>query len=221
MAKLKRLDLPFKTKSVNDTGEFSGYGSVFGVEDSYGDIVVKGAFENTLQAWKEKDALPSMLWQHDIKEPIGLYTLMQEDDNGLYVEGQLLIDDDPLAKRAHAHLKAKSLSGLSIGYTLPNGFDYDKEKGVFILSEIDLWECSLVTFPANDQSRVSDVKSILENGENLPPSLVERCLRDVGFSAKQAKAFMSGGYKAINPRDVGNNLELQKALNGLINTLRN
>ena len=202
MLKLKRLDLPFKVKEISDSGEFSGYASVFGVEDSYGDVVLKGAFKESLAAWKEKGRLPSMLWQHDSKEPIGIYTLMKEDDIGLYVEGRLLIDDDALAKRAHAHLKAGSIWGLSIGYYLPNGWEYDSEKGVFILSEIDLWECSLVTFPSNDQAAVENVKSMLSSGEELPPKLVERHLRDAGFSVRQAKAFMAEGYKAIGPRDV-------------------
>ena len=221
MLNVKRLDLPFKVKEISDSGEFSGYGSVFGVEDSHGDVVVKGAFTESLERWREKGVLPSMLWQHDTKEPIGVYSKMVEDDTGLYVEGELLINDDPLARRAHAHLKAGSLSGLSIGYTLPNGWDYDGEKGVFILETIDLWECSIVTFPANDQARVDNVKTMLRDGIDIPPKIVERCLRDVGFSRQQAKAFMCDGYKAINPRDAAYCLELKKSLNGLIEQIRN
>ncbi|GJH59414.1 hypothetical protein ECZC03_48540 [Escherichia coli] len=62
-------------------------------------------------------------------EPIGVYTEMKEDDVGLYVRGRLLVDDDPLAKRAHAHMKAGSLTGLSIGYILKD-WEYDREKGI-------------------------------------------------------------------------------------------
>ncbi|MGJ0580897.1 HK97 family phage prohead protease, partial [Xenorhabdus bovienii] len=112
----QRLDVPLKIKSVSDSGEFEGYGSVFGVKDSYDDIVMPGAFENSLKQWGEKGSLPALLWQHRMDEPIGIYTEMKEDEVGLYLRGRLLIDDDPLAKRAHAHLKAGSLSGLSIGY---------------------------------------------------------------------------------------------------------
>lgn len=78
-----------------------------------------------------------MLWQHQMDEPIGVYTEMKEDEVGLYVKGRLLIDDDPLSKRAHAHMKAGSLTGLSIGYMLKD-WEYDREKGVFLLKEIDL-----------------------------------------------------------------------------------
>ncbi|MBN0445001.1 HK97 family phage prohead protease, partial [Pseudomonas aeruginosa] len=112
-------------------------------------------------------------------EPLGPYTEMREDENGLYVKGRLLIDDDPLAKRAHAHMKAGSLSGLSIGYMLDD-YEYDKEKGIWLLKAIDLWEVSLVTFPANDEARISDVKTLLARGETPPPSKVERALREVG-----------------------------------------
>lgn len=204
----QRLDLPLTIKSVTDTGEFEGYGSVFGIEDSYGDVVVRGAFEASLAKWKEKGRLPALLWQHNMSEPIGVYTEMREDDVGLYVKGRLLIDDDPLAKRAHGHMKAGSLSGMSIGYMLDD-YEYDKEKGVWILKQIDLWEVSLVTFPANDEARITDVKSLLARGETPPPSKVEKALREVGFSGTQAKAFMAKGYSAIAPRDVAVDEALQ------------
>ncbi len=199
----QRLDTPLKIKSVSDSGEFSGYGSVFGVKDSYSDIVVPGAFKDSLQRWQKKDKLPAMLWQHRMDEPVGVYTKMEEDDEGLYVEGRLLIDADPLAKRAHAHMKAGSISGLSIGYNL-NDYEWDKEKGAWILKEIDLWEISLVTFPANDEARISDVKNALSRGETVSPKQIERVLRDVGLSRSQAKAFMSEGFSALKQRDADN-----------------
>lgn len=206
MLNKKRLDIPFEIKSISDTGAFTGYGSVFGVKDSYSDIVIKGAFTNSLNKWKEKGRLPALLWQHKMDEPIGYYTKMVEDDNGLYLEGQLLIDDDPLAKRAYAHMKAKSLSGLSIGYVL-NDYDYDSEKGAFILRDIDLWEVSVVTFPANDEARIDNVKSIFESGDIPPPKEIERVLRDVGLSRTQSKAFMAEGYSSLKQRDVSNSEE--------------
>lgn len=214
---LNRHDVPLQIKAVGDSGEFSGYGSVFGNQDSYGDIVVKGAFEKSLDSWREKGSMPALLWQHDHAEPIGVYTSIKEDDHGLQVEGRLLIDDDPLAKRAHAHLKAGSLSGMSIGYTLPNGWDYDSQKDAFMLKEIDLWEVSLVTFPANDAARVQNVKNIFDAGEFPEPKLVERYLRDAGFSRQQAKSFMAQGYKAMNQRDADTGLD---ELKSLIQTLK-
>lgn len=207
----QRMDFPLKLKSVSDSGEFEGYGSVFGVKDSHGDIVIPGAFGNSLNAWREKNTLPAMLWQHRVDEPIGIYTEMKEDDVGLFVKGRLLIDDDPLAKRAHAHMKAGSLTGLSIGFVLKD-WEYDRNKDAFLLKEIELWEVSPVTFASNDEARVSDVKSAFARGETPSPKSIERVLRDVGLSRTQAKAFMAKGYGAISLREAE---EVNDALNAL------
>ncbi|MDE9566934.1 HK97 family phage prohead protease, partial [Xenorhabdus bovienii] len=191
---------PLNMKSVSDSGEFEGYGSVFGLKDSTDDIVLPGAFANTLKLWKEKGSLPALLWQHRMDEPIGIYTEMKEDETGLYLKGRLLIEDDPLARRAHAHMKAGSLSGLSIGYVLKDG-EYDRTKAAFLLKDLDLWEVSLVTFPANDDARVSNVKSALARGDIPTSDCIERVLRDIGLSRTQAKAFMSAGYSALSLQD--------------------
>lgn len=210
-----RLDMALTIKSVSESGEFEGYGSVFGVKDTYGDIVAPGAFAASLKVWKSKNRLPAMLWQHRMDEPIGIFTEMHEDETGLYVKGRLLVDDDPMAKRAHAHMKAGSISGMSIGYILKE-WEYDKAKEAYLLKEIELWEVSLVTFPANDEARVAEVKSSLSSGEIPAQSLVERCLRDAGFSRTQAKTIVSGGHKAL--RDAGGTTNLD-ALNLLIESI--
>ena len=197
MMQIKRLNVPFEIKSVSDTGEFEGYASVFGVEDSYGDVVMPGAFKRTLEEWSKKGRLPVMLWQHKSDEPLGPYTEMKEDEKGLFVRGRFLIEDDPLARRAHAHLKAKSIGGMSIGFIMRD-YEYDKQLGVYKLTDIDLWEVSIVTFPANDEARVSEVKSALDRGEIPSEIEVERALREAGFSLPQAKAFMAKGYGAIS-----------------------
>ncbi|SIQ13909.1 HK97 family phage prohead protease [Marinobacterium stanieri] len=210
MLTTKRLDVPLTIKAVSDNGEFEGYGSVFGNKDSHDDIVVPGAFKASLDSWREKGRLPALLWQHNMQEPIGVYTEMKEDEHGLYVKGRLLIDDDPLAKRAHAHMKAGSLGGLSIGYMIKD-WEYASEKEAWLLKDIDLWEVSLVTFPSNEEARISNVKSALDRGETPRPSDVERTLREVGFSKAQAQAFMAKGYSGIAPRDA----EQEKALTSL------
>lgn len=214
---IKHLNVPLKIKSVSETGEFEGYGSVFGVEDSYGDAVMKGAFLRSLTEWAAKGRLPSMLWQHQMSEPIGIYTEMKEDEHGLYVKGRLLIDDDPLAKRAYAHLKAGSLGGLSIGYILRD-YEYDKSLGIYKLKDIDLWEVSLVTFPANEEAQVTNVKTMLQNGETPSPSNVEKALREaLGFSRTQAKAFMAKGYSALNQREADPDQDALQSLKDLKN----
>lgn len=195
----KQLAAYFKVKSVGEDGTFAGYGSVFNLVDSYADVVQPGAFRESLKGWAKRGGLPSMLWQHKFDEPLGVYTKMEEDEHGLYLEGRLLIDDDPLARRAYAHLKAGSLTGLSIGYSIPpGGGEWDNGAGVYRLKQVDLWEVSLVTFPANDAARVETVKNALQG-----PRQFEKFLRDAGLSRTEAKAVMAEGYKGISQRDAG------------------
>lgn len=174
---LKHLDMPFQVKAVSEDGLFSGYGSVFGVIDSYKEIVVAGAFAESL-----KTRQPSLLWQHRSGEPIGIYTGVKEDAVGLHVEGKLALKT---ARGAEAYelLKMGAISGLSIGFQVRDE-SYDRVSGINTLKALDLWEVSLVTFPANDAARITGVKSIADI-ENLKDA--EAYLRDVGgFSKSQA-----------------------------------
>lgn len=179
---LKHLDMPFKIKAVSEDGLFSGYGSVFGVIDSYKEIVVAGAFTESL-----KTRQPSLLWQHRSGEPIGIYTGVKEDAVGLHVEGKLALKT---ARGAEAYelLKMGAVSGLSIGFQVRDE-SYDRVTGINTLKTLDLWEVSLVTFPANDAARITGVKSIADI-ENLKDA--EAYLRDVGgFSKSQALGLVS------------------------------
>ncbi|WP_047244135.1 HK97 family phage prohead protease [Chromobacterium subtsugae] len=154
---LDQKDFSFEIKAVNDDGFFSGYASVFGVVDSYGDVVAKGAFAESLAAWAGKGRLPALLWQHRMDEPIGLYTAMREDDVGLYVEGQLALKTMRGAE-TYELMKMKAISGLSIGYVTRDD-SWDRVTDVRTLKKVDLWEASVVTMPANDSARIGDVKT--------------------------------------------------------------
>jgi uncharacterized protein len=182
----KTLDFCFELKSLSDAGTFSGYGSVFNVKDSYGDIVAPGAFVESLATQKAAGRLPAMLWQHRSAEPLGVYTSMEEDSLGLKVEGQLALSTVRGAE-AHSLMKMGALSGLSIGYVTRDD-SYDKATGINTLKKLDLWEVSLVTFPANDAARVQGVKTI-EVIESIRDA--EKYLRDAGLSRKEAVAFIS------------------------------
>lgn len=219
----KHLSRPLKIKSVSESGEFEGYGSVFGNEDSWGDIVMPGAFEDTLDEHKSAGTLPAMLWQHKTDEPIGVYTAMAEDEMGLKVTGRLLVDADPLAKRAHAHMQAGSITGLSIGYSFYDSEDWewDSAKGAFLLHRVKLWEVSPVTFPANEEARINDVKNMFQMGDIPSERTLERTLRDVGFSRTQSKAFIAGGYKNISARDAGDDSEMKELAEWLSNLAHN
>ena len=187
---MKHFDFTFETKSLTEAGEFEGYASTFGNVDQGGDVVEPGAFiESVVKAKSDGRTIP-MLWQHDQREPIGVWKDIAEDAKGLYVKGQLVLEGDATAQRAYGKLKAKALGGMSIGYGIPAGgaAPDEKRRGVMRLSKIDLREISLVTMPMNIQARVTTVKSILDGGSLPTVREFEEHLRDAGFSKSLAAA---------------------------------
>jgi len=184
--KTKHFDVGFEIKAVNADGTVEGYGSVFGVRDNYDDVISKGAFVQSLKDHKAAGTMPAMLWQHDADKPIGVWTEMVEDEKGLRIKGQLAMETVK-GKEAHALLKMGALNGLSIGF-MSKEWAYDRDTEVRTLTAIDLWEVSLVTFPANEKARVTNVKSA---DELQAPKDAEKVLRDAGFSKSDATAFVS------------------------------
>lgn len=205
---LERFEVKFASDDIDaKTGQFAGYGAVFGNLDAYGDVIVPGAFKTTLREWKTKKTLPPMLLQHggwmmvDTDSiPIGKWTAMEEDETGLRVEGKLINLDTDLGRRVYGAMKEGVLDGMSIGYrakkfTMGTKPDEPRRK----LEVVDLIELSIVTFPANGKARVSDIKG-LESIKTIRD--FEGFLRDVGgFSNAAARAIAAGGFKASDPRD--------------------
>lgn len=150
--KTKVRHLTLEIKSFAEDGTFAGYGSVFGVKDSYGDVVVKGAFQNSLTT-----KMPKLLWQHRSDTPIGVLTSAFEDAKGLKIEGKLALETTT-GNDAYHLMKMGAIDGLSIGYYLKK-FDVNKEEKTLYIQDVDLLEVSLVTFPANQESLVETVKS--------------------------------------------------------------
>jgi uncharacterized protein len=172
-SEIKHQTFALEIKAIADDGTFTGYGSVFGNVDSYGDIIQPGAFKNTLINGGKKVKL---LWQHLSDQPIGVYTNIQEDSYGLLVTGQINLDVQQGAE-AYALLKQGALDGLSIGFQTVRS-DIDETSGIRTLTEIKLWEISLVTFPANELATVTTVKSALELSRVLA-ALNEKQLSEV------------------------------------------
>jgi len=199
---METLARPFEIKAIEDDGVFQGYGSVFDVIDSYKDVVLAGAFADTLAEFKEKETMPALLWQHSAGEPIGIWESIAEDDHGLKMTGRLALDVQR-GREAHSLLKMGAVKGLSIGYSIPKGgSEFDKETGINNLSEIELWETSLVTFPANPDATVTEVRSALEDG--IYPGhreFVRWLMRDAGFSKTDALHITRHGYKSLLKRD--------------------
>lgn len=226
----KHRTFAFETKELKDDGEFTGYASVFDTVDHYRDVIRRGAFTESLERWKEKGRLPPLLWMHRAEMPIGPHLEMREDDRGLFVRAKLLIDEEdanPEARRARGLLKNKVISGMSIGFDVADGgMTFDGKLNIWNLMKINLWENSLVTFPANEDAQVEQVKTALLGGRLPAPSDFEGLLRDAGFTRSQAKLITSKGYTSL--RDAGLDLrdegtdektELQKAVSELANYL--
>lgn len=199
---MKTKNLTFDTQTVEADGTFGGYCNVFDVKDSYGDVVQQGAFAHSIKNWQDKNKFPPILWQHDTTQVIGVWTHLAEDERGLYGRGKLLIDDVAKAREAHALLKHGAIDGLSIGYLIKDSH-FDQQSETLYLTELDLKEVSVVTFPANDESRIDAVKSLLEKGQLPTLSQFEKFLREAGFSKNQAVAIASHGLRKLlgEPKD--------------------
>ena len=139
------------------TGEFSGYAAVFGNVDSGGDVIEKGAFTKTIA---EDFARIKILSQHNSYDlPIGKPLELREDEKGLFIRGK--ISDTQKGRDIQTLLKDGVLNELSIGY---DAVDYVVDESTHIrhLKEIKLWEVSIVTWAMNDQAKIDDVKSLVE-----------------------------------------------------------
>jgi HK97 family phage prohead protease len=207
---MKFHDIGFEIKEVNNTGTFAGYGSVYDTIDQGDDIVAAGAFSDSLSDWASKGRMPAMLWQHRSDQPCGVYTTIKEDANGLYVEGQLALKTQRGAE-AYELLQMKAISGLSIGF-LTREDSYDQKTGVRTIKRADLWECSLVTFPMNDDARIEVVKS-MEQITDFKSA--EHYLRESGgLSRSEAVAFVSR-VKSLMQRDSAEDAEAKQLIEAL------
>ena len=133
---------------MQDGAVIEGYASLFGAPDQGGDVVQSGAYTQSLQSGRRI----KMLWQHDPALPIGVWDEVREDGRGLYVKGRILTG---VAKGREAAelIGAGAIDGLSIGYRTVKSAKNDK--GQRVLSELELWEVSLVTFPMLPSARVA------------------------------------------------------------------
>ncbi|NSM56874.1 HK97 family phage prohead protease, partial [Wolbachia endosymbiont of Atemnus politus] len=148
----KFLCSPLSIKNIGENGIFSGYASVFNIVDKQNDLILPGAFKENLNKDKIK-----LLWQHNPSKPIGNIIDICENDVGLYITAHLLLGIRK-AEEAYLMLKTGVINGLSIGY-MPIKYDIDHESGARVLRQVELWEVSLVTFPANSAAQVVNVKS--------------------------------------------------------------
>lgn len=204
---------------MGEEGEVAGYGAVFNTKDAHGDIIMPGAFSASLAK-----RMPKMLWQHDMADPIGVWTEAREDPRGLRIKGALTMGSQMVRDR-HELLKSGAVNGLSIGYRPVNPSMKD---GVRVLSEVDLYEVSFVTIGANEDALVTSVKSV----EEITKRDMEAALKGMGFSQRAAKAMLAGGWDGYQAllRDAGVEVpehdqrdvdELKQSLRNLLGEISN
>ena len=174
-----------------DRGEFTAIAAAYSV-DRQGEAIRPGAFAATIEAWKASGKDIPLHWDHkaSAESIIGSVdpATMRETDEGLYVEGQLDLEDSELAREAWRSLKRNRI-GLSFGFlTTDSG---DREDGVRELRVIDLFEITLTGTPANSDTRVLSAKSV----DSKPDYLA-------GLSLAELKAYGDALTKDIETRPI-------------------
>ncbi|MCU0966776.1 MAG: HK97 family phage prohead protease [Burkholderiaceae bacterium] len=200
-------------KMEGDTGRFAGYASVFGGVDSYGDTIVRGAFDSTLR----QNGKPKMFFNHQWDMPIGKYTVAKEDEHGLYVEGELT-PGLALSADVRAAMQHGTLDGLSIGGFLKKG-DYEETEGGRVIRRwSNLAEISPVVFPADSAARIdlssvkggADILEAIEEAATIRE--IEQLLRDAAGLSKGAAAALVARVKAVvTARDAHDDAAAAKA----------
>lgn len=181
------FDYDAKEGIPDERGIFTGYGSTFGgAPDAGGDVVMQGAFFESLMKGGRNGTGVAMLWQHDAKQPLGVWLSLAENARGLKVTGQLALGTQ-VGDYAHTVMKMGAVRGLSIGYDILEKEETNDRK-VRYLKKVDLWEISPVTFPMNVRATITRVKSLTEAKTERE---LESALRDAGMSATEAKHMIS------------------------------
>ena len=155
------------TLPIDGDGRFAGYASIFSQVDQGGDIIMPGAFRKSLAAKKQTGI--RLLFQHDPKEPIGIWESVEEDETGLWARGRLL----PGVQRADALrrlIEGHAVDGLSIGFRAVRATK-EASTGYRRLWQVDLWEISVVTFPMMDGARITPGTKMPDHDIRLARSL--------------------------------------------------
>jgi HK97 family phage prohead protease len=166
---IKAVTVKLKTDGLAE-GEFTGYASVFGNKDSYGEVVRKGAFANTLAEWERKGLPLSVLWGHNTSDPdfnIGEVITASEDDHGLKFHAKFDMES-PKAVQSYRLVKSGRVNQMSFAYRVvdgayvqPEGEGKSSADAFYELRELELYEISVVPIGANQETEILAVKSVI------------------------------------------------------------
>lgn len=159
---MEHLTKSFSLKA-SDNGSISGYFSTYEkTPDSYGDIIEDGAFTKTLERRKASGHPFPLCFNHDFDKIIGVVDSVEEKENGPYIEAHFL--DTDLAQDVRKFVQSGAVYQFSFAYDVLKRRDpsaEEKANGVTnVLQEVEVFEISVVTVPANQNAVVTDVKSV-------------------------------------------------------------
>lgn len=217
---LEYIDVPFEVKQLPDEADpkifkFEGMASTFGNIDLVDDIIMPGAFQESLMK-----QTPVILWQHDRWEPIGMPSEIKETPQGLFMVGDLPRADTFVSGRVIPQMEIGSIKTMSIGFRIKES-NMDNDTGIRTIIKLDLHEVSLVTFAANPLAMIEGFKALhLDDNEkkeflsevvkalggNLKPYTIddvkgltqrdfEKVLRESGLFSKEAAVVMASQTK--------------------------
>lgn len=205
----------FFTKSCNANFEFKaesgdtaeqgivkGYASIFEEIDDCNDFVSKGAFSKSIKGKLAQDV--KMLFNHDRNKPVGRWTIVKEDNKGLYVEG-VINKKTSAGSDLWENIKEKVIDSLSIGYkTIEAAYHETKQGWVRNLKEVNLYEVSFVTIPMLRTATLTESK-------DFTPDSIYHILRSSGINHNNSLQIATKGFEAVqNPQD-----DLLRSLHGL------
>lgn len=165
---MEHLTKSFEIKSSGDNGTVTGYFSTYDrIADSYGDVVEKGAFTETIKA-REKSGHPFPLcWNHDLNKIIGKVDKIEDTDKGPLMTASFF--DTELAQEKRKLVQSGVVYQFSFAYDLQEWAkptEEESKQGIQnILKKLDLFEVSIVPVPANPRAEVTDVKSGKRNSK--------------------------------------------------------
>ena len=185
------LECDYKELDADDDGTFEGYASVFNNKDLGNDVIKQGAFSESIKGKKPRQI--KLLYQHKTDEPIGVIDSLVEDTRGLKIKGRLAMGTQK-GKEVFELMKMGALDSMSIGYRLsPDDYKYSDKLKKRTITNLDLMEISMVTFPMNPKAKITKVKLAEMNVREI-----EHYLRDVGLmSSSVAKQSANVLYKSF------------------------
>ena len=157
---MDRLYKSFDIKADEGTGTITGYFSTYDrIPDSYGDVVAKGAFADTIKAREESGHPFPLCWNHDLDQIIGKVDSIEDDEKGPLMTASFF--DTPLAQEKREIVKSGVVYQFSFAYGIEDQKQVTLEDGTEAneLRKLDLYEVSIVPIPANQNAVMTDIKA--------------------------------------------------------------